>query len=210
MGYIDKTGELFVTGRAKESFILQNGKKVSAGDVDAYYQSRHTETPLGCCALMAPAGHDEVHLFIQTAGLSVKQQENLKDAILQDAAEAPSLYKLSGVHFIDVIPVTALGKVRRFLLVNELQGDSPKNAPKVDMSAFVGEKAQTVAGAVRKIAPDAAFTPTSRLINDVGLDSLRMFELCVELENQFGVALLDKVSADTTVGDLIRLISTPQ
>ena len=210
LGYIDKTGELFVTGRAKESFILQNGKKVSAGDVDAYYQSRHGETPLGCCALMAPAGHDEVHLFIQTAGLSVKQQEELKDAILQDAAEAPSLYKLSGVHFIDVIPVTALGKVRRFLLVNELRGDSPKNAPKVDMSAFTGEQAQTVAGAVRKIAPDAIFTPSSRLINDVGLDSLRMFELCVELENQSGVTLLDKVSADTTVGDLIRLISTPK
>ena len=205
LGYIDKTGELFVTGRQKESFILQNGKKVSAGDVDAYYQSRHGETPLGCCAVMAPEGHDEIHLFIQTAGLSASQQEALKAALWEDASQAPSLYKLSDIHFIPLIPVTALGKVRRFLLVEQLQSSASPSAAPTQNATFSGPRETLVAQAIGKVAPHAVFTVTSRLVDDIGLDSLRIFELCVDLENQTGAALLPFVNADTTVGDLIRL-----
>lgn len=43
LGYIDKKGYLHITGRIKESIILENGKKVSPQDVDDYYLSIITE-----------------------------------------------------------------------------------------------------------------------------------------------------------------------
>ena len=37
-GYIDKKGNLYVTGRVKESIILHTGKKVSPTDIENYYK----------------------------------------------------------------------------------------------------------------------------------------------------------------------------
>jgi acyl carrier protein len=55
--------------------------------------------------------------------------------------------------------------------------------------------------------PRAGLAPETDLVADLGLDSLRSFELVVELEEAFGVALADdQVRGIRTVGDALQAL----
>ena len=46
----------------------------------------------------------------------------------------------------------------------------------------------------------------SVLEDDLAIDSLNLFELCVEIEKQFGVDLTNRISAQLTVKQLCEMI----
>ena len=56
----------------------------------------------------------------------------------------------------------------------------------------------------------ASVTPTARLREDLGADSLDIVDLSMALEEVFGVDELteDEISGITTVGDLVRFLQS--
>ena len=53
----------------------------------------------------------------------------------------------------------------------------------------------------------AAITPQSRLVEDLGLDSLTMTTLAVELEDRFRVILSDDAASLRTVSELAKYVA---
>ena len=54
----------------------------------------------------------------------------------------------------------------------------------------------------------ASVTPTARLSADLGADSLDAMELCMALEEAFGLTISDEELAQiVTIGDIVRYIS---
>ena len=52
-------------------------------------------------------------------------------------------------------------------------------------------------------------TPASRLVEDLGADSLDVVELIMAFEDEFGVSLPDEdIAKMKTVGDVVKFIST--
>ena len=50
-------------------------------------------------------------------------------------------------------------------------------------------------------------TPTTRLVEDLGLDSLKLIELAVAIENHFRIRIDEAAETDiVTVGDLVDVV----
>lgn len=120
MGYIDQKGYLFLVGRSKDVLILHSGKKVSAMDIDAFYSQICPEVNLASCGIPGMDGYDTVHLFLETGGQS---RETIREAhrLIEEQSGAGSLYQIATVHEIARLPLTAVGKVKRFLLKEALE-----------------------------------------------------------------------------------------
>ena len=117
LGYIDKKNYLHVTGRIKEAIMLHTGKKVAPSDVDELYSKLCPDIAIASCGVPYRNGtYDEIHLFIEYGNLSEKEQDCLKNQVMELTAETSTLYQISRLHFIDKLPTTSVGKVKRFQL----------------------------------------------------------------------------------------------
>lgn len=200
-GYIDSNGNLHIVGRIKESIVLKNGKKISPADVDDYYGARVPGFDIVARGIVAQNGqYDEIHMFVVTEDKAdlqkFKEISNL----------APSMYKLTGIHNVSEIPKTSVGKVKRFCL----------EVPTVDLESKVVEKTEEVVESnelvyqciadVLGIKMVSEINEEKRLFEDLGFDSLTLFELAVKLEQRIGVNIVGNLQKVGTVGELVAFL----
>ena len=72
---------------------------------------------------------------------------------------------------------------------------------------------QTLEGIIRRFAPkhrsDMPLNEQTRLVEDAGIDSPRMIDIVLEIEDRLGVTIEDDdVEKVETFGDLVSLIET--
>ncbi|MDR2586501.1 MAG: acyl--CoA ligase [Prevotellaceae bacterium] len=117
LGYVNKKNELIITGRAKEIIYLHNGEKVSPEDIERYYKEIIGELPFACAGVLSKnRGFDITHLFIERNELTANEQKELIDKLVNYSSNTSPLYQVSDIHFIDKLPMTSIGKVKRFQL----------------------------------------------------------------------------------------------
>ena len=117
LGYINKKNELIISGRVKETIYLHSGEKISPDDIEQLYYEICKPTVFACAGVPSKAGNfDTAHLFIEKGEMSKVDTEALAKRILAFSAEASGNYHISKVHFIDKLPMTSIGKVKRFEL----------------------------------------------------------------------------------------------
>lgn len=209
-GYIDKKGYLHITGRMKESIILQNGKKVSPSDVDDYYLTRISEYDIASRGITNKKEQcDEIHLFIADNNYTESEQKTALRLFKKVSRNAPSMYKLSGIHFVPHIPRTSVGKVKRFCL--EIP-DGTTEIQKKKMPAVSGETSSisdAVCNCIRRLQGlDASFkiSNTMRLKEDIGMDSINIFEMCVELDEKYSTSIEPMLHDNITIAEIIKII----
>ncbi len=217
-GYINKAGYLYLTGRMKESIVLASGKKVSPTDVDDYYMNYVNDTLIASCGLKCEDEYDEIHMYVQIDGKTGVQCEQIRENLMSQSKVAPQMYKLSKVHFIEKIPLTTVGKVKRFMLskCKEILSDEPKTDHNLKITEQNENQMHDISAdrdgiikIIKKLSPESRdITENMRLVEDLGLDSLGMFELCMDIETVFSVKISDKIQTLKTVGDFINALET--
>ncbi|MBS6196032.1 MAG: AMP-binding protein [Clostridiales bacterium] len=117
-GYIDRKGNLYITGRIKEAILLHNGKKVSPVDIDAVYQKILPENCVAASCGIRKKGqnYDEIWLFVERSELCILTEDEIRNKIQTHSASTGGNYQISHIKFVEKIPVTSVGKVRRYLL----------------------------------------------------------------------------------------------
>src|SRR5205807_1546904 len=118
LGYVDRGGFLFVTGRVKEVLVLGGGKKASPEDLKRSYGGA---PEIAEVAVLEDKGALVALVRPEPAKLHERGVTNLRDGIriilAERARELPSWQRLSGFALTDQpLPRTRLGKYRRFLL----------------------------------------------------------------------------------------------
>lgn len=215
-GYINKAGYLYLTGRMKESIVLASGKKVSPTDVDDYYMNYVNDTLIASCGLKCEDEYDEIHMYVQIDGKTGLQCEQIRENLMSQSKVAPQMYKLSKVHFIEKIPLTTVGKVKRFMLskCKEILSDEPKTGHNLKITEQNENQMHDISAdrdgiikIIKKLSPESRdITENMRLVEDLGLDSLGMFELASSVECIFNIDISEKLQSIVTVGDLIKII----
>lgn len=208
-GYIDKNGYLYITGRIKESIILQNGKKVSPSDIDDYYTARLPECDIASRGIQAEGGsYDEIHMFVSAQKSDIENFRLLSSEILDISRNAPEMYHVSHIHYIPEIKRTSVGKVKRFILNpdNEILIDSAEtsveNHGRNSILSCISECISRLQG----LDNNFIITPEMTIKQDIGMDSLNVFEMCAELDEKYSISLENCLTDNITVGDIAGII----
>lgn len=203
-GYIDKANNLYITGRIKENIMLANGKKASPIDVDNYILKHCKNINVASCGVDCESGYDEIHLFLETANKTSEELEQAENII---KSIPKSIYKISQIHYIDRIPATSTGKIKRFELKQIAKRNSDLENDDTCMLKDVTREDDIIA-VISRIAKKNFTDLDSELKNDIGMDSLELFELCVAIDEKYGVSIEEKMHDKITVLELIQLIES--
>jgi long-chain acyl-CoA synthetase len=224
LGFVDRDGFLFVTGRIKETLVLGGGKKVSPEDLERAYGGAPEITEL---ALLEDQGTLVALVRPDPAKLHKRGAANIRDGIrviLGEAAQRlPSFHRLSGFALTgEPLPRTRLGKYRRFLLpalyARARAGGSVgvSRVPTVEDQALLRDRtAAAVWRLLQERFPDRSLNLDIDLGLDLNLDSFDWLELSILLHERANVVLAEPdLARIATIRDLLRLsierrMSTP-
>lgn len=204
--------QVYITGRIKESIHLRNGEKVSPDDIEEIYKT-YLPMDLEYAVVGLPDGesYDKIGVFVVA-------EKGLYDKVFSKINKEVSVnYQYKKLEYVTELPKTSVGKVKRIALRNKfLKGIY------IDQKAFaeLKETSKTenlimkneanpenvLIEILEKHCNNIEISLNDRIKDDLGLDSLSVFEICIEIENVFDVSLHDKLTETTTVENLLEAI----
>jgi len=124
LGYIDRRGHVFITGRKKELIVLANGKNLYPDEIESYYLKSEFIKEICVMALQGVPGDpkkEQLHAVIVPNFEALKEKKivNAKEAIRWDVEgishELPSVKRiLSYDIWQEELPRTTTRKIKRF------------------------------------------------------------------------------------------------
>ncbi len=222
LGYVDKDGFLFLTGRSKELLILENGENINPEELEGYYGRNSFIKEIAVLSFEAKragavASEKLVALIVPNQEYFQTQQEsNLKGRLKWEmenmCVHMPSYKRVAGFEVLqDELPRTRLGKLRRFELpqiyARLRQGSQSRQLPE-DVTPSEGRSElfdQALTYLRESVGRPVGLKEHLEL--DVGLDSLGRMELLLGLQERLGLNLTDEQSMQffvcVTVEDLL-------
>jgi long-chain acyl-CoA synthetase len=215
LGRLDPEGRLTIVGRAKDVIIDSNGKNVYPDEVEELYAEPDLVAELSAVGLPEPDG-EKVALLVVPAYRDRDRAEvraRVESHLARVSASLPFHKRAKLWHLAeDPLPRTATRKVKRALVVEELQRREAA-AHRVRLARDAAPRGgdgwvlDLVAAVARR--PREEVTARSHLAAELGFDSLMMTELQSALEEAGVPAHLVEQSADAqTAADLARLVGS--
>ena len=215
LGFVDRDGFLFVTGRVKEALVLGGGKKVSPDELERVYGDAPEIAEIAVLeekgALVALVRPDPAKLYNRGA---TNLHDGIRVILGERAQRLPSYQRLSGfVLTSQPLPRTRLGKYRRFLLPQlydqALVGGSGRVAQPPtpeDKVLLQNPVAASVWHILQQRFPNQPLDFDIVLSLDLNMDSFGWMELAITLHERAGIALSDEDLGNIqTIRDLLRL-----
>jgi long-chain acyl-CoA synthetase len=211
LGYIDKDGYLFITGRAKEVIVLSSGKNIYPEDVERQYLKIPFIKEICVVGHEQKGRVDSIHAVIVPDMEYARKNKigNIMEGIRWELkkVELPPYMRIKGFSLkSEPLPKTPLGKLRRFMIKELPPAEAqPKAEDRALMEDSVGK---AVAGCITPLlAEKMHIHSTDSLELDLGLDSLKKIELVVSLEEAFSIELPEAFASEAlTVGELVGKI----
>lgn len=201
--------ELYITGRMKESIHLRNGEKISPEDIEENY-NQYLNKDIDFAVVGVPDGEefDKVCLFV------IGKEGEFDSDFERVNRKVAINYQYKKIVYVDAIPKTSVGKVKRFVLKNQymtgnkgLDSESVNKGSKkktaFEKPANKEQCTKMILDIICEKLPDHKISLDDKLQNDLSLDSLSIFEICMEIEKRSGIDVISKITADTTVNELI-------
>jgi long-chain acyl-CoA synthetase len=217
IGSIDNDGYLFVSGRSKEVIVLSSGKNIYPEDVEKIYLQSKLIKEICVLGIERDGLSESLHAVIVPDLEYAKQTQvpNIQDAIKWEvndlSSRLPSFMRLSGFTITTgALPRTRLGKLRRFMIKDELAHKIERREDKSEqgIDSFIDEAGRKVRDALKEFIKEGQkINQDDNLELDLGLDSLSKIELVVALEKIFSLNLPENFLLDIqTVAELTEKI----
>jgi len=193
LGYIDKNGAIYITGRKKEIIVLSSGKNINPEEIEQKLEKisayvREAGVFLNHNVLQALIVPDLAKM--KTDGIE-NYDEFIRWEIIDKYNQTASSYKKLMKFTItpEELPKTRLSKLKRFKFQEiadlngrkrNLKNDEPDFEEYIAIKEFLMEETESEVYA------------SDHLEMDIALDSLAKVTLQVFIENTFGIAISDR------------------
>lgn len=208
-------GSISIEGRQKEAILLANGEKVSPEDIENSYKDIMDKLTFAVCGvqLSKTVQYDTVFMFIE-GEFSHSEEEDIKQNILIKNAFVHADHRVSEIRFIKEIPRTSVGKVKRFSLKNIILNEGRAKEDVSEESKYEYLEDDTAEGKINTCIRKASkidlskvkILPHMNLFDDLGYDSLSIFELSTMIEEVFKKDISQELSAEITVQDIYDIL----
>lgn len=215
-GYKDEDGYLYITGRFKEVIVLSSGKNIYPEEIEKLYLVTPFIKEICVIGVENKSGvTDHLQAVIVPNFDYLKEQKiaNLNEVIKREinvlSSKLPSYKRIMGYRIVtETLPRTSLGKIRRFMVKEFLQG---KKKPEIKQIS-AEDRVIMQDPSVRKMITYLKGVTKNEIINlddnlelDLGIDSLQRVELVVAMEEIFGTKFPEGFGAEViSVRDLIK------
>lgn len=145
-----------------------------------------------------------IYLFISKQDIGDSKVDEIISAYQRESRLAPSIYKISKIHCVPIIPRTSTGKVKRFCLSIPVEEKGDYH------NSLLETKEEIIYNYIREIAglePNFEISNEMSLKNDIGIDSLGILELCTAIDGIFNTSIETKLEKDIIVGELVMELS---
>jgi long-chain acyl-CoA synthetase len=192
LGYFDKDGFLFITGRKKEIIVLSNGKNINPVEIEIKLEKSSPFITEAAVFLHKEALHAViVPNYNELSNAGVKDiVAFFKNEVILKHNENESSYKriMQFTLIKNEIPRTRLGKIQRFKLAELLAGTQKKKttADEPDTEEYKSIKVFIEDQVNGEISAD------DHLEFDIALDSLGKLSLVDFIDRSFGVKIEEK------------------
>ncbi len=212
LGYRDKDGYFFITGRSKEMIVLATGKKIFPDELEKFYKQIPSIKEI--CLIQGERGL-EAAVVPDFDYLRKMNQSNSRETIafeIEDLAkDIPPYKRITGLKiFKESLPVTRLGKLRRSLIADLYRkgGErADKPVQEIDSDMLSSAVAKKLLACLEPFSAKKKIVPDDNLEIDLGLDSLARLELVVSIEKSFGISLPESFGSEIfTVKDVVLKI----
>jgi long-chain acyl-CoA synthetase len=214
LGYRDREGYIFVTGRLKEVIVLSSGKNIYPDELENQY----LKIPL--IKEICVTGVEEKGMVVSIRAVVVPDfeyakslqignlQEALKWEINNVSLSLPQYMRIKGYDlYPDPLPRTPLGKLRRFMIKDlvKVKSEKLKVERKEDIKLIEDRVGRKVVECIEPLMKERMpIWSTDNLELDLGLDSLARIGLVVALEQAFSIKLPETFASEIqTVGELV-------
>lgn len=221
LGYLDRDGYLFLTGRAKELIVTAGGKNIAPEELEARYQRSPAIGEI-CIVGTARAGEggEGLHAvvvpnfdYIKTLKI-VDIRQLVKDELTRIGLTVPTYKRIGGLTIVTTpLPRTRLEKLQRYRVAAMVKtageaADLAQPLSAAEQALMETEVARGIVRALQRfVEKERQIVPGDHLDLDLGFDSLRRVELLSALEQSFG-HLPDSLAHEVmTVRELIERVS---
>jgi long-chain acyl-CoA synthetase len=220
LGYLDKEGYLYLTGRSKEVIVLSSGKNIYPEEIEEHYgRSRFIQE---ICVAGINQENSVALKAVIVPDLAYFQREGLSDIagkikwdLENYSRELPGYKRIMGFIITkETLPRTRLGKIKRYELKEKyekaLLGEKPERqeyAPSAEEAKVLhSDTGVKVADyLVKELRLKVSPVLSDHLELDLGIDSLAKVDLALAMEQLFQISLSDEFFAQiATVQDLIQ------
>ncbi|HYB89977.1 MAG TPA: AMP-binding protein [Candidatus Binataceae bacterium] len=211
LGRFDEDGRLFIVGRAKEVIVDSGGNNIYIDELEEAYGHSPYVKELAVVGLKVGEGEQVAALVVPAyaRGESRRSVEDRLRTHFDEVAQGLSPHKrIRILRFTDAeIPRTRTRKIKRPEVAAILR--QTIEAPADDAVAASAEVEPWLAEALAQVSSARVnITPATRLIEDLGLDSLAMAELGEHIGERAGREVGPEEMADLrTVADLQRAVA---
>ena len=212
LGYRDRDGYFFITGRSKEMIVLATGKKVFPDELEKFYKQIPSIRDI--CLLQGDHGLEAAVVpdfeYLRKMNLS-NSRETIAFEIEDLAKDLPPYKRITGLKiFKDPLPVTRLGKLRR-VKIKELYSTggvrAEKSVQEMDAGLLQDSVGRKLLACLEPFSSKKDIVPDDNLELDLGLDSLARVELVVSIEKSFGITVPESFGSEVfTVREVIQKI----
>ncbi|HYA12565.1 MAG TPA: AMP-binding protein, partial [Thermodesulfovibrionales bacterium] len=220
LGYVDKEGYLYITGRTKEVIVLSSGKNIYPEEIEKHYLQSPLIKEICVFGIERKQGiADTLHAIVvpHIDYMREKKIANFNEAVKWQinalSAKLPPYKRIMGYEvYKAALPKTTLGKLKRYAIKDILSGKTVKEEVEVseeELEVLKSPTGKRVVASLERITEKRPVRLDYNLELDLGIDSLARVELIVTLSSAFTIELPDTFMADIySVRDLIRKIET--
>ncbi len=184
LGYLDKDGFLFLTGRKKEIIILTNGKNVNPAEIENVINE--SELVLESAVFYKD---EQLQLLVvpDTSGTETITEQLIKERVVKAFNEKVSSYKrIHRIHLINnELPRTRLGKLQRFKLAELV---TTKKQPRHEQAA-IDDPVFLMLSEFVAAEKQISLRPGDHIESDLGFDSLDKISLQTWIDQTFGLKI---------------------